>query len=1058
MVDLQPSAVASRPSIDPARSGARARVLGLVRDPSSGRRLDRRRAGLVTLVSIVLTAVLAWGLWRVVDGELAGRVARALAARPELPVVLVLTYFSAFALRTVAWSRLLSSRRSFGSLLAIVHLSLLANHVLPLKPGDVLRGYLLYRRGVPAAEAGVTTVASRVLDLVALVILVAVLTPFVIVRPGLAGPVLAATAAVGALAALLGAAPRLLGGRLARRLPAPGRRVVASVGEAIGAISARRAVAALVLLVLPSWALEAGVLWAVAEAAGLGLPVTASVGVTAFTILFQSVQLVPGNLGIYEATMTGALVAAGVAPEEAFTVAAATHALKFAYSFAAGAAVLGVGGAGSGMRWLRDRRRVAASRVEIVAARLWNVLNEGKPFTVVFSLAVFLGTMAVFGLPSVSLSRLPRAVLLAAPLLIVFYRYDFPLHLRWALWVLVGVFVAWFRIVHPALLAVELIAYFSFTVVLWGSVYYHLRIGTPLTNFVRFWRLVLENPDTTSANFLEQAPKVFLVTHVLALGAAPGGGDAAGVLGFSALAGVVALLVHQWWFTWRPRLPVRPAARMEPGRAVSRRFLLIVVDGCRLDRLDEAETPVLDRLSREGLRCTSMQTVYPARTVTGFSSMLTGAPPKVHGMRSNFVPRLGVRCESVFTSLRAAGKRGRLVGIAHLVDAFGGDVRAVTAVQDNDRIDASLVDVAKQELLERDPDLLVLQLLSVDQTGHARGSYRDEYLRKIEETDRIIGEFLAWAEREGFLDGATVAVTSDHGQGRGVGGHGHLGPGERDVPMIMWGTGVPPGVVVDEPRSLVDVAPTICRFLGVASPDRSVGRPLVDDPAPARARPLAVVIPAHNEHENLAGVLAAVPKDLGPVEVLVVDDASTDESAAIARAYGASVVSLGWRRGLGAALRAGLGAASALDPWAAVYLDADGEYDPREIPRLLEPIREGRADYVLGSRFAGTIEGMSASRRVANRFFSGLVSALSGRRISDGQTGFRAFSAEALAVAEIAHDYNYAQVLTLDLLGKGLRMEEVPITYRRRSRGRSFVSTSYLWRVPVGIARELIRD
>ena len=72
------------------------------------------------------------------------------------------------------------------------------------------------------------------------------------------------------------------------------------------------------------------------------------------------------------------------------------------------------------------------------------------------------------------------------------------------------------------------------------------------------------------------------------------------------------------------------------------------------------------------------------------------------------------------------------------------------------------------------------------------------------------------------------------------------------------------------------------------------------------------------------------------------------------------------------------------------------------------------------------------------------------------QTGFRAFSARALNVAEIVHDYNYAQVLTLDLLHKGMRLTEAPISYRSRTRGRSFINGHYLWRVPLGMARELL--
>jgi hypothetical protein len=123
---------------------------------------------------------------------------------------------------------------------------------------------------------------------------------------------------------------------------------------------------------------------------------------------------------------------------------------------------------------------------------------------------------------------------------------------------------------------------------------------------------------------------------------------------------------------------------------------------------------------------------------------------------------------------------------------------------------------------------------------------------------------------------------------------------------------------------------------------------------------------------------------------------------------------------------------------------------------MLAPIERGEADYVLGSRFKGRHESMTIARRVANAGFSALLSLVCGRWISDGQTGYRAFSARAIAVAEIVHDYNYAQVLTMDLLRKGMRMTEVPVSYQRRQRGRSFVSLQYLWRVPLGMAREML--
>jgi hypothetical protein len=528
---------------------------------------------------------------------------------------------------------------------------------------------------------------------------------------------------------------------------------------------------------------------------------------------------------------------------------------------------------------------------------------------------------------------------------------------------------------------------------------------------------------------------------------------------FALITAIGALLVHQWFFRWVPALPQSPAPVSTPAGRISKRFIVIAIDGCRADRLREATTPCIDRLRAEGTDYTNMATVYPARTVTCFSSMLTGASPVVHGMRSNFVPSLSVKCDSVFEALRRGGLDGKLVGIAHLIDAFGDDVRTVTAVMDNDDIDDGLVARAKQVMTEEDPDLLVLQLLSVDQTGHARGSYYPEYLHKIEVTDQKIEAFLVWCRERGYLDEATVMITADHGQGIGIGGHGHMSPTEIYIPCVLWGAGVERGVVSDEARFITDIAPTITRYLGVEPPADNVGTPLMPDATPAAERPVVYIIPAHNEAENLPTVLGRIAATApNPFRVVVVDDGSSDETAAIAREHGADVVTHETNRGLGAALRTGLREARALNAHAAVYLDADSEYDAAEAQRLLDPIERDEADYVLGSRFRARHEGMTVARRIANAGFSVLLSLLCGRWISDGQTGYRAFSARAIAVAEIVHDYNYAQVLTMDLLRKGMRMSEVPVSYQKRRRGRSFVSLQYLWRVPVGMAREMLAD
>jgi glycosyltransferase involved in cell wall biosynthesis len=221
---------------------------------------------------------------------------------------------------------------------------------------------------------------------------------------------------------------------------------------------------------------------------------------------------------------------------------------------------------------------------------------------------------------------------------------------------------------------------------------------------------------------------------------------------------------------------------------------------------------------------------------------------------------------------------------------------------------------------------------------------------------------------------------------------------------------------------------------------------------------IAVVVPAKDEGSTIGAVLDGISEvsvpghDLHPI---VVDDGSTDATAAIARRRGAEVVVHPENRGLGAAVRTGLRAAVASGSVAVAYLDADLEYAPGDIPKLLEPVLSGRADYVLGSRFRGGVRGMRLYRRVGNYAFTALLVLLTGENITDGQTGMRAFSREAADRAEIIHDYNYAQVLTLDLLRKGFRFEEVPIRYSVREHGESFIRWSYPAKVLPAIWREL---
>lgn len=235
------------------------------------------------------------------------------------------------------------------------------------------------------------------------------------------------------------------------------------------------------------------------------------------------------------------------------------------------------------------------------------------------------------------------------------------------------------------------------------------------------------------------------------------------------------------------------------------------------------------------------------------------------------------------------------------------------------------------------------------------------------------------------------------------------------------------------------------RVLGAASEERGEGA-------------VVFFLPAYNEERTVADVVRRVPAVAAgfPVRVLVVDDGSSDETAARAEGAGARVVSFEQNRGLGAAVRRGLREALDPDVAAVVFCDADGEYAPEEVERLVEPILAGEADYVVGSRFTGEIAFMRPHRRVGNRVLTALLAWVARTPITDGQTGYRALSREAARRAEVIHDFNYAQVLTLDLFDKGFRYAEVPISYRFRTEGESFVRLgNYLRHVVPAVHREL---
>jgi len=225
--------------------------------------------------------------------------------------------------------------------------------------------------------------------------------------------------------------------------------------------------------------------------------------------------------------------------------------------------------------------------------------------------------------------------------------------------------------------------------------------------------------------------------------------------------------------------------------------------------------------------------------------------------------------------------------------------------------------------------------------------------------------------------------------------------------------------------------------------------------------PVVLFLPAHDEEASVGAVVRRAPAAVcgHPVEVVVIDDGSRDATAQHAEAAGATVVRMGENQGLGAAVRRGLQHATSRGAIVVAFCDADGEYAPEELERLARPILDGDADYVVGSRFAGTIHSMRPHRRVGNVVLTKGLSFVARRALTDGQSGYRALSGAAASTADVAHDFNYAQVLTLDLLAKGYRYREVPISYSFRTQGRSFIRLgSYLRAVIPAVYRVVNRS
>jgi glycosyltransferase involved in cell wall biosynthesis len=208
-----------------------------------------------------------------------------------------------------------------------------------------------------------------------------------------------------------------------------------------------------------------------------------------------------------------------------------------------------------------------------------------------------------------------------------------------------------------------------------------------------------------------------------------------------------------------------------------------------------------------------------------------------------------------------------------------------------------------------------------------------------------------------------------------------------------------------------------------------------------------VFIPAWNEEDSIAAVIAGVRKALPDADLLVIDDGSVDATAQRARGAGALVASLPFNQGLGAALQTGYLHALREGYEFCAHLDADGQHPPAEVARLLKEVYADHADLVIGSRYRepGPSESddykPTISRRIGTGVFRFFLTLATRQRFTDTTSGMRAANRRVMALFSERYSPDFAEIESLQLaVREGLRVEELPVRMLERTGGSSFLT------------------
>ena len=232
----------------------------------------------------------------------------------------------------------------------------------------------------------------------------------------------------------------------------------------------------------------------------------------------------------------------------------------------------------------------------------------------------------------------------------------------------------------------------------------------------------------------------------------------------------------------------------------------------------------------------------------------------------------------------------------------------------------------------------------------------------------------------------------------------------------------------------------------------------------ASRRRILVIVPAYNEAGAVGNVVNKIQRCLPHVDVLVVNDGSSDSTSAIAERAGAMVLDLPYNMGIGAAMQAGYKFAHRRDYDIAVQCDGDGQHHPSQIKKLIEALMDGDADIVLGSRYLSSRKFKSTiPRRLGIFVFSNVLSLIVGQKLTDTTSGFRAVNKEVIESFSVYYPSDYPEPEALVILHKeGFTINEMPVSMSSRRNGSSSItawkSTYYAFKVLLAIFVDLFKE